>query len=150
MVFPRARLVVSACLFIAWLCFLLYLVVQNQHMIVLSRPQFLAAPLCIIADVRDTEGRPDPKVVVTELIWSHRKNGLKQKEAIEVKNLSKLSSADNYQGAGKYILPLVPLGKEGERGYELVPIPGMAVEKTPIYPLNDTTEKQLEEITRLR
>jgi hypothetical protein len=149
MVFPRARLVVSACLFLAWLVFLLYLVIQNEHMIVLSRPQFLAAPLCVIAEVGDREGHPEDQVIVVSVVWSHDKEDEKlDGKRILVRNLPNLGTAEHYLGAGKYILPLTPLGKNGS--YEVVPSPRLVASKLLIYPLMAQTEAQLEVIARQR
>src|SRR5437667_151918 len=50
MTFPKARLVVAACLFLGWLGFLFYLVV-NARTVVLSKPQFLIAQAFVVVDV---------------------------------------------------------------------------------------------------
>ncbi len=143
MVFPRARLVVSACLFVAWLGYLLFLVLQNQQMVVLSRPQLLTAPVCVVAEVRDKNGRPAAEVVVERVVWAEA--GKKTPEKIEVQNLPALGEKEGYKGPGTYILPLAPLGDD----YLLVPIP-FPVSDVRIYSLTRETEWQLEEIKRLR
>ncbi len=146
MLFPRARLAVSACLFLAWLGFLLWLVLQNRHMIVLSRPQLLAAPLCVVADISDKDGRASSQIQVQRVVWSE---GPAPGDKIEVKSLAGLGMKDGYDGPGRYILALTPLGSSEGR-YELVPVPSFPMRELRIYPLTRETERQLEEIQRLR
>jgi hypothetical protein len=147
MVFPRARLIVAACLFVGWLGFLLFLVIQNQRMIVLSRPQFLAASLYVIADVRGTEEKPASQVKIERVAWAkaagdHNLTG----QTIDVKNLADLGKAQGYAGPGPYILPLREVGGQG---YEIVPVPP-SLSDVRIYPKTPETEAQLDEIIRQR
>jgi hypothetical protein len=148
MIFPRARLVVSACLFVGWIGFLLYLVLQNQKMIVLSRPQLLVAPLCVIADVGDVRGQPAPQVTIERVVWAQGP-APHPLEKIEVRFGADVGAKEGYAGAGKYILPLTPLLGASGPVYGLVPIP-YPVSDFRIYPVTRETEHQLEEIERLR
>jgi hypothetical protein len=140
MLFPRARLVVSACLFVGWLAFLFFLVMQNQHMIVVSRPQLFSAPLCVIAEVADNNGKPATRVVVDRVVWSDGQD--LSGKTIEVANLPTLGADEGYAGPGKYILAL-----DGRK--QVVPVP-FPVNDGRIYPVTAQTEWQLDEIKRLR
>jgi hypothetical protein len=145
MTFPRARLVVSACLFVGWLGFLLYLVVQNQHMIVLSRPQFLVAPNCVVAEVAGSEDHPAPKVTIDRVVW-----GEVADKQVEVPALAKLGAKEGYRGPGRYILPLAAGQVEGRTVCQLVPVPAYPTAELRIYAVTRETESQLVEIERLR
>jgi hypothetical protein len=106
MTFPRARLAVAASLFAAWLGYLLMLVLLSRHTIVLSRPQFLVAEMCVIAEVTGDGGVPDAMVTIQNVAWSVRAgadalNGKK----IRVTNLAE-TGPQGYEGPGLYILPL--------------------------------------------
>ncbi len=59
----RVRLAVTASLFLAWIGYLVYLAATATRPVVLSRPQFLAADLYVIAELRDGAAVPDPTVV---------------------------------------------------------------------------------------
>jgi hypothetical protein len=104
MTFPRARLAVAASLFVAWLGYLLLLVVGSRHTIVLSRPQFLVANLWVLAEVKDDEeGTPARAVKILE-VFLPKDSDLKGK-SVEVANLAD-AGPQGYIGPGKYILPL--------------------------------------------
>lgn len=143
MLFPRARLVVSICLFVGWLAVLATLVVENQHMIVLSRPQLLGAPICVIAELTAKDGHPDASVTVLTVVWA---DGVQVPSRIEVPALATLSPKEGYEGPGSYILALTPAGSE----YEIVPVPTYPSRVLRIYPLTPQTKPQLEEIKKLR
>ena len=70
MVFPKARLVVSAVLFLAWIGFLAYLVARTRDPVILSRPQLVVSSVVLIADVKEQSGRPAPTVAVTKIAWA--------------------------------------------------------------------------------
>jgi hypothetical protein len=120
MTFPRARVVVSASLFVAWLAYLAYLVAASRDTIVLSRPQFLAAEMCVLAELKD----PAEEVTVLDVFWAVRPadqqlNGQK----VHVANLAE-AEPQGYQGPGKYILPLRRKGKEDLEVVAIPPSPG--------------------------
>jgi hypothetical protein len=106
MTFPRARLAVSAALFLAWLGYLLYVVLASQRTIVLSRPQLLVAGLCILGDVSDDgSGKPAREVKVIDVFWSAPADLKLAGQNITVDNLPD-AAVQGYIGPGKYILPL--------------------------------------------
>jgi hypothetical protein len=105
MTFPRARLAVAASLFVAWLGYLLLLVLGSRHTIVLSRPQFLVTNLCVVADLTDDgDGKPARTVKIDRVFWSSRPVDLTGAQ-LEIANLPD-AAAQGYAGPGKYILPL--------------------------------------------
>src|SRR5271156_3548104 len=71
MTFPKARLAVSACLLVAWLGYLGFLVYETRDVVVLSRPQFMVAQVYAVVNVRDQQGRADSDV---EVVWASSAN----------------------------------------------------------------------------
>ncbi|MCI0637904.1 MAG: hypothetical protein L0Y72_24220 [Gemmataceae bacterium] len=124
MVFPKARLAVSACLFLGWIGILLFLVLRTRDPVILSRPQFLESPLHVIADVRARNGLPDPEVTIVEVAWSSDaadKNlaGVK----LLVEDLSYAGPDQGWSGAGQYLLPLTKRTIDKGFGYKVTPLP---------------------------
>src|SRR5438270_2844778 len=70
MVFPKARLVVSGGLFLAWIGFLVYLVARTRDPVILSRPQLAVASVVIVADIQEKDGRPVPAVTIKKVAWA--------------------------------------------------------------------------------
>ena len=141
MTFPKARLVVSACLFLAWLGFLGFLVYQSRNLVVLSRPQFLIAQMYVVVEVRDDGGKPDPNVAVHEVLWVAEPADA----ALHNLNLLDLPACDKahgYRGAGKYLLPLV---KSKQPPFQIAPIPQGAHEKR-IYPWTPDARAQVDQL----
>jgi hypothetical protein len=105
MIFPRARLVVSAALFVAWLGYLALLVSMSRHTIVLSRPQFLVADLCVAAELTG-DRVPSDKTTVNAVFWSAfaGADNLVGK-TIHVRNLPD-TATQGYETPGLYILAL--------------------------------------------
>jgi hypothetical protein len=120
MTFPKVRLIVSACLFLAWIGFLFFLVVDSRT-IVLSKPQFLIAQLYVIVQVRDDRGKADPDVTVEEVPWSadHADQQLAG-QVLHVPDLTACAKEHGYEGAGKYLLPLV---KSTTAPFLIAPVP---------------------------
>lgn len=143
----RARLLLAltAALFFAWLGWLAYLALTTTRPIVLSRPQFLAAHVDVIATVSDKDGRPDSHAKVEKVPWSRDDRlRLETGQALEVVNLPQVTRQDGWDGPGEYILPLV---KE-RGGYAIAAIgaspglsPGSAAPR--IYRLTPETLAQL-------
>jgi hypothetical protein len=107
MTFPKARLVVSAILFLGWLGFLLYVVVDSRT-IILSKPQFLIAQLYVVVEVRETAGKADPEVVVDKVLWTS--DPLDQHlthQKLQLPDISACAKEHGYQGPDKYLVPLV-------------------------------------------
>jgi hypothetical protein len=142
MVFPRARAVVAGLLFVAWLGFLLHLVLASRHLIVLSRPQFLVATRYVVAEVQEADGNPAPRVKA-EVVWAADR-GFAEGD-LDVVNLPNVGPTGGWQGPGKYILPLW----KTPRGYAVPPTPpapGRPFDEVRIYPLTPETRAQLDEI----
>jgi hypothetical protein len=111
MTFPRARLTVAATLFILWLGYLLYLVLASRATIVLSRPQFIAADVWVLAEVADNDGKPAETVKLLEVFKpAPPANQALIGMEVDVHNLPE-AATQGYIGPGKYILPLEPVRK---------------------------------------
>ena len=141
MTFPKARLVVSLCLFLSWLGFLGYLVAERRT-IVLSGPQFLIAQAVIVAEVRDDHGQPDPIATVKQVEWSvdeaHRPPVGK---SLHLHELPDCGRQHGYRGAGEYVIPLL---KHGD-AVRIAPVPTGDVR---IYQWTPDTRAQMEEIVK--
>jgi hypothetical protein len=120
MTFPKARLAVSAFLFVAWLVFL-FVVWLRSSAIILAKPQFLIAQLYVVVDVRDECGKADSEVTVEEVLWASdpADNDL-AKKSLHLADLSACTKQDGYQGAGKYLVPLV---KSPDMRTRIAPVP---------------------------
>jgi hypothetical protein len=149
---PRLRMAVSGGLFIAWLGFLLYLVIQTQSMVVLSRSQFLVANLFVAAELTDESGKPGDKIIVAKVYWcADPADEKKEGSELRVLNLPDARSSTGYAGAGKYLLPIYKrVAKTGEVDYLVPPVPMVPGYAPPadgpdvrIYPLTPQTEAQL-------
>jgi hypothetical protein len=116
MTFPKARLVVSLCLFVAWLAILGYLVAERNS-IVLSSPQFALAQAIIVAEVQ--EGKSSVKI--KEDAWCVNKADgdlLKKDKEIELPEVLGCGKAQGFVGSGVYIIPL----NKPHGYYEIAPI----------------------------
>jgi hypothetical protein len=124
MTFPRARLTVAACLFVAWLGYLLLLVVLTRDTIVLSRPQFLISDLWVLAELTtDKDGRPAAKAKIIDIFWfKHPADQNLRDQTITIPNLPE-TGPQGYTGSGKYILPLRKLEEAGVAMYVVTPVP---------------------------
>jgi hypothetical protein len=122
MTFPKARLAVSAVLFLSWIGFLLYLVVTDRS-VVLSRPQFAIAQLVVVADVK-TGARSeslDPRITILEVPWAANSADRKfVDQAIEIPELASFEQEHGNVGPGKYILALQR--RSGDI-FEIAPLP---------------------------
>lgn len=145
----RFFLVLSALLFVSWLGWLGFLAVRTAaRPAVLSRPQFLAAQIDVIAAVKEANGRPDPVVEVEEVLWV-RNDKDKELRTIRVVNLSLLDGKTGWDKPGRYILPLV---KDGE-DYGVAAIPSSPgfdgrFEHLRIYPYTPQTLEQQQALRR--
>src|ERR1043165_124552 len=68
MLFPKARMIVSLCLFLGWIGFLFYLVLESPQTIVPWR-RFETAHFYVVADIRENQGKLDPQVTIEEILW---------------------------------------------------------------------------------
>jgi ribosomal protein L7/L12 len=127
MVFPKARLVVAALLFVGWIAYLAYLAAVASDPIVLSRPQILVANLCVLAKIEEDEGRPAPRARVTEVLWSAQDAPELLDTTLDLGELTDLGKPQGWSGPGIYLLPLTRLRKDKESRYSLTalpPVPG--------------------------
>jgi hypothetical protein len=145
MTFPKARLIVSACLFLAWLGFLLFLIIDARR-ITISTPQFEIAQLCVVVDVNDQEGHPDPTVTVDEVLWALMPADQQlAKKSLLLPDLLGLGRASGYRDAGKYVVPLI---KTGPGAYAIAPLPRTAYprDQVRIYPWTPDVRVQVERL----
>ena len=147
MTFPKARLVVSACLFLGWIGFLLYLVIDSPTVIV-SKPQFLVASLFVTADVQADGGKVDPRVTIDEVIWSADPvDAALAQKALVVPSLALCGKSEGFKGAGKYVLALSKRGLGNTATFYITPLPTMSPR---IYPLTSQTRAQVDALVALR
>ena len=124
MVFPKARLVVSAGLFLAWIGFLAYLVARTRDPVILSRPQVVVSSVVLIADVKEQNGRPAASVAVTKVAWAlvpEDKNLAGSQLTIE--GLADVGQSQGWRGPGTYILPLTKRKTSTGFAYEVTSLP---------------------------
>jgi hypothetical protein len=118
----HVRLAAAAVLFLGWIGWLAYLVVNSHDPVILSRPQFLVADLWVIADVGVEDGRPARMVSVREDVWSSAGKKLAG-ATIEVVDLPEIGADKGWEGPGTYILPLL-IHAGGKRAYySITPVP---------------------------
>jgi hypothetical protein len=120
MTFPKARLAVSACLFVGWLLFL-FSVWLRSNPVVLSKPQFLIAQLYAVVEVQDDNGKANPEVFVEEVLWAaNTMDETLARKKIRLADLPTLTEQQGYKGAGLYLVPLL---KSAESSFMIAPIP---------------------------
>src|SRR5437773_1465882 len=67
----KLRLALAAALFAAWVGWLIFLALTTRQEFVLSRPQFLAADLYVVAELKaDGAGKPSSEAEIKEVLWS--------------------------------------------------------------------------------
>lgn len=143
MTFPRARVVVSACLFLGWIGFLLFLVIDSPK-IHLAKPQFLIAPLYVVADIREEKGKADPDVVIDEVVWSAEPEDRERAaKSLRIPNLAACGDKQGFRGAGKYLLPLVKQKTAEAAEFQVAPLPTAGLR---IYPWTPETRQQVDRI----
>ena len=125
MVFPKARLLVSAALFVGWIGFLAYLVAITRDPVILSRPQILVSNVCVLADIEELDGRPKSEVTVTEVLWADDGDKSLEKQKLVLPDLAELDRPQGWAGNGSYLLPLIRREFEKRSTFELAPIPPM-------------------------
>jgi hypothetical protein len=115
MTFPKARLIVSLCLFLAWLGFLGFLV-SERYTIILSQPQFALAEAYVIVTIK----ADDATAAVKEVAWcAHPADReLLTKKPLVLPELVSLGKAQGFMGPGDYILPLV----RSSNYFEIAPV----------------------------
>jgi hypothetical protein len=142
----RCVFALALAVFCAWLSYLAFLAWTTTHPIVLSRPQFLASQLDVIAELKAADGRADADVRVEEVVWPRGADAPQLADkTVRVANLPKVSREDGWDGPGRYILPLV----KSDDHYQLAPLarsPGLERSQPRIYRDTPETMKQLREI----
>jgi hypothetical protein len=141
----RAWLAATALMFAGWLFWLAYLAATASRPIVLSRPQLLVSTLVVVAEIHEKDGRPDPRVVISQIPWLRQGKEKRVGEEIKVTNLT---DCDNWRGPGHYILFLVPDGLDW-RVATIPPSPGYDFGGRPrIYASSPETLAQLNAILK--
>lgn len=140
-------LAVAALLFAGWVSWLGYLALTTTRPEVLSRPQFLASQLDIVADIDGSGEHAEAAVTVADVLWHAQEVTKPEKgERLTVVNLPHVS--DGWTGPGRYILPLT---REGTQ-YRVAPVlhsPGLsrAHDRPRIY---HATTQTLEQYHKMR
>ncbi len=152
MTFPKARLAVSLCLFLAWLGFLGYLVYESSP-VNLSHAQFAVADAVVIAEVRDNGGQAVPEVTVREVAWCadwHDRASLRGK--LQLPELMSCNAKQGYVGPDVYILPLHKVNSFFVVAPVRTPGPNLEALRTPshgtlhIFDAGDRPERVLERL----
>jgi hypothetical protein len=118
MVYPKARLLISAGLFVSWIGFLVYLVAQSREAVILSRPQFLVASAYVVAELKG-DAKPRSEVRIKEVTWTKDADDLSGKTLV-IEDLPDCGHLQGWAGAGDYVLALT---KEKARVYHITPLP---------------------------
>ena len=122
---PKARIGVAAALFVGWILYLVYLVAGTRDPIIVSRPQILAADVCILAKVAANGSRPSPRVQVTDVFGSADDVKALADQSLTLDDLFDLDASSGWTGADAYILPLRRKREDNGVSYELAAIPAM-------------------------
>jgi hypothetical protein len=108
--FAKARLLVAVLALFAWVGYVAYQALAYGRFPVVSHSQLLVSTVDVVADVTaDDDGRPVPKVHVTEVHWPAGRKDLAGQD-VTVTNIQD-TVGSGFQGPGRYVLPLV--GGEG-------------------------------------
>ncbi len=152
----KVRLFVAVTLYVLWTAFIAYLALAGKEAVVVSRPQILAAPLVVEAEV--AEESADLRSVRVVQVFRGRQllDAVKQPDGEQpVLRVSGFDRSRGWKGPGRYVLPLQP---DGEGAFALVPLPASPgfplhnrVEQTRplIYPSTPSVRRQTEEAVRL-
>lgn len=124
MVFPRARVVVAACLFLGWLGYLAYLVAVTRDLIVVSRPQILVAEVGVVARIEESVDGTKRTAKVIEVLWPKEESVLAG-ATLELNDLIDLGRDEGWTGTGEYLLALSRLREGKTTRYQLTPLPPM-------------------------
>jgi hypothetical protein len=145
--FAKARLVMALLALFAWLGYIAYQTIPYYQaktygrFPVISHSQLLVSNLVVVAELKaDANGKPEPSVHVEEVPWPPGKKGLAGKD-LTVPNLV---AAEGFNGAGRYIVPLVA---ERDGRYYVAGLPrspGVEHSAFLIYPDTPLTREELE------
>jgi hypothetical protein len=146
----RVRLAVCALLFLGWIGWLVYLSATTTRPVVLSRPQFLASSLYVVAELHaDPKGdnAPAAEATIRDIVWPPSGEERPGKKVI-IANLPK-SGEQGWTGPGEYILPLTKVAQSGNDIYRVAFIPrspGYLGGAGRIYPATATARRELKDL----
>jgi hypothetical protein len=122
--FPKARVIVSAALFLGWLGFLALLVINTRDPIIVSRPQVTVSSAVLQVEVKDQNSRPHAQVKLTAV---HRAAedfaDLKPGVELVIADLVFIGPKQGYRGAGSYLVPVLRRQQSEQVLYEVTPLP---------------------------
>jgi hypothetical protein len=119
----KLRLMLAGVLFVGWIGWLAYLAANSRNQQVISRPQFLAADLWIVAELRG-DIRPVADVTVVRVPWSGQSTGAPQPgDTVRIQGLRAIGKSQGWAGPGPYLLPLTRKGKGKDESFALTLIP---------------------------
>jgi hypothetical protein len=128
------RLLLTAVLFLGWLCYLGYLVYSRPRTpdgqpLVLSRPQLLVSTLDVVARVE----KPDKSVKIVKVLYPPKDPPVHEGDTITVDDLDRCRAPEresgqpppplDWSGPGEYLLPLQYWPADGKTRYRVTPIP---------------------------
>ncbi|MBY0526701.1 MAG: hypothetical protein K2R98_25110 [Gemmataceae bacterium] len=142
----KVRLLVTVGLFVLWIGFLAYLAFATRNPVVLSRPQFLASAVDVIAEV---DSQDASAVKVQEVHWPAT---LRDKLVGQTIRVGNLKDTVGWNGPDRYILAL-DIRPGGE--FRVTPTPrspgfdpGSKTYRPHIYPDTPEARRQLDEIPK--
>lgn len=143
MSFAKIRLCFAAILFVGWIGYLAYLALNFAHPVIVSRSQFMAADLLVVAEIAlDEAGKPKP---VVDLIENLSKGELPPK--LTIANLTDLKyPEEKTPKAGKHLLLLQKLEVGSYKVAATPPSPGDKGGRVYIYPWLPDVEKQVKKM----
>jgi hypothetical protein len=137
--FPKARLVVSAVLFVSWLGVLLFLKLTSAS-VILSRPQFMLAQVYVIADVQGSTDKLEAEVTVAEVLWPKSGEEKLVGQKIKLPELEIYDAKQGNAGPDRYLLAL----QRVKGSFAIAPVPHGA--QAHIYRWEAGTKAQIDEI----
>lgn len=152
----KVRLFVAVTLYVLWTAFIAYLALGGKEAVVVSRPQILAAPLVVEAEVAEESGDLRSVRVMEVFRGKQLLDAVKKPDGEHpVLQVSGFDHSRGWKGPGLYILPVQP---DGEAAFTLVPLPmspgfplhNRGEQTRPlIYPATPSVRRQTEEAVRL-
>lgn len=103
----RLRLTVAVLLFLGWIGYLGFLVATTRDPVVVSRSQFLAADLVVVAEVAGSPERPEPRIRIQDVPFAQADEDRKLAGTeLLLADLPDSGPGQGWQGPGTYLLPL--------------------------------------------
>jgi hypothetical protein len=113
----RLALIVTAGLFLGWLGFLLFLVIDTRKTHV-ARAQFLIAKGVVVVHLKDDGGKANPDVAIKEVLFDPNKS-LHAGQNLRLTDLLGCTKKHGYSGSGDYVIALEP----HRAGWQIAAIP---------------------------